>query len=129
LRLHQNGHNSGVIHAGVYYAPGRFERIFVKGERSNPKAFCFNDIEFDECGQVASSGPIALEHELWKGCVSALPRKYLELHKLDQAQLKEREPNIKGVSLIRSFYRIVTYSKDLPETCDCCFTKAGGECV
>ena len=50
---HQTGHNSGVIHAGVYYTPGSLKAKFcLEGNRAT-KAFCDeNNICYDTCGKM-----------------------------------------------------------------------------
>lgn len=50
---HQTGHNSGVIHSGIYYRPGSLRaRMAVEGSR-RMMAFCEqNGIPFDRCGKV-----------------------------------------------------------------------------
>ena len=50
---HQTGHNSGVIHAGIYYRPGSYKaRLCIEGAQ-RMKAFCdANGIRYEHCGKV-----------------------------------------------------------------------------
>ena len=125
--LHQTGHNSGVIHAGVYYAPGSLKADFCQRGAKATKAFCLqHDIEFDECGKLLVATN-ALEHERMEALYLRCQENNLEVHKLDQAQLIEREPNIKGVSaLFVPSTGIVNYRKICQKLAEL-FTKAGGE--
>ena len=50
---HQTGHNSGVIHAGVYYTPGSLKASFCLAGNRATKAFCDeHDILYNECGKL-----------------------------------------------------------------------------
>lgn len=94
---HQTGHNSGVIHAGVYYTPGSLKARFCLEGNFATKAFCReHDIPFDECGKllVATS---ALEMERMKALWDRSEANGLERYWLNADELKEREPNITGV--------------------------------
>lgn len=94
---HQTGHNSGVIHAGVYYTPGSLKARFCLEGNLATKAFCReHDIPFDECGKllVATS---ALEMERMKALWDRSEANGLERYWLNADELKEREPNITGV--------------------------------
>ena len=62
LAMHQTGHNSGVIHSGIYYAPGSLKADLCKrGERAT-KAFCTeHDIPFITCGKtLVATSPLEL---------------------------------------------------------------------
>ena len=94
---HQTGHNSGVIHAGVYYAPGSLKATFCREGVAATIAFCkANDIPYEQCGKliVASN---ALEHERMEALFERCRQNQLDVERLDEAQLKAREPNIVGV--------------------------------
>jgi len=50
---HQTGHNSGVIHAGVYYAPGSLKADFCKRGASLTLAFCReHNLPYELCGKL-----------------------------------------------------------------------------
>ncbi|WP_297312618.1 L-2-hydroxyglutarate oxidase [Neptuniibacter sp.] len=97
---HQTGHNSGVIHAGVYYKPGSLKAKFCKEGNQATKAFCReHEIPFDECGKLLVATD-AQEHERMKALVTRCEENGIEIEVLDQEQLKQREPNIAGVGAI-----------------------------
>src|SRR5207248_8225317 len=53
LAQHQTSHNSGVVHAGLYYAPGSLKARLCGHGMSLLKAFCLErGIEYDECGKL-----------------------------------------------------------------------------
>lgn len=94
---HQTGHNSGVIHAGVYYTPGSLKANFCLKGNLATKAFCeANDVPFDVCGKllVATS---ELEMERMKALWERTAANGLEREWLSAGELAEREPNITGL--------------------------------
>src|SRR5690554_1909693 len=53
LAMHQTGHNSGVIHSGIYYKPGSFKATFAREGNRSMQQFCEeNNIEYEMCGKV-----------------------------------------------------------------------------
>ncbi|NVK41235.1 MAG: L-2-hydroxyglutarate oxidase [Oceanospirillaceae bacterium] len=97
---HQTGHNSGVIHAGVYYKPGSLKARFCKEGNVATTAFCDeHDIRYDRCGKllVATSD---IEYQRMMNLVSRCEQNQLEIEVLSQQQLAAREPNIVGVGAI-----------------------------
>ncbi|HEU4528092.1 MAG TPA: L-2-hydroxyglutarate oxidase [Actinomycetota bacterium] len=53
LALHQSGRNSGVIHAGLYYAPGSLKARLCREGKDALERFCEeHDIPFERCGKL-----------------------------------------------------------------------------
>jgi L-2-hydroxyglutarate oxidase len=97
---HQTGHNSGVIHAGVYYKPGSLKARFCKEGNKATKQFCQeHEIPFDECGKLLVATN-AKELERMQALVTRCADNGIEIEVLDQEQLKQREPNVTGVGAI-----------------------------
>jgi (S)-2-hydroxyglutarate dehydrogenase len=112
LAVHQTGHNSGVIHAGVYYAPGSLKAKFCRAGVEATIAFCTrHQIPFEQCGKLlVATTPIELER------MDALEERCrangLDPERLSADELKSREPNITGLGAL--FVR-VTGIVDYPE--------------
>lgn len=100
LGKHQTGHNSGVIHAGIYYPPGSLKAELCRRGADATKAFCQeNGIRFDVCGKllVATS---ALEMQRMEALYERSKRNTIEVHRVSDGELKEREPNIRGLGAL-----------------------------
>ena len=97
---HQTGHNSGVIHSGIYYAPGSLKGDLCKRGAAATKAFCAaQNIPFEVCGKllVATSG---LEMERMQALALRAQQNGLKVESLDATELRRREPNIEGVGAL-----------------------------
>ena len=97
---HQTGHNSGVIHAGVYYDPKSLKAKFCREGHAATIAFCQeHDIPYDQCGKLlVATNDIEHKHmeALYQRCIN----NKVEVEWLDAQQLKDTEPNIKGTGAI-----------------------------
>jgi len=100
LGKHQTGHNSGVIHAGIYYPPGSLKAELCRKGADATKAFCQeNGIRFDVCGKllVATS---ALEVQRMEALHERSKQNTIEVQRVSEGALKEREPNISGLGAL-----------------------------
>lgn len=114
LAQHQTGRNSGVIHAGVYYAPGSLKARLCKEGAAQTKAFCAQyDIPVEHCGKL-----IVATNELELSRLRALEERTavngIDFSRLDEAELRACEPNVTGLAAmlvpstaIVSYVRIV----------------------
>lgn len=103
VAAHQSGHNSGVVHAGIYYKPGSLKaKLSVSGHAAMLRFCEERGIPYRRCGKVI----VALNDD-------ELPRLYdlyergqtngvkgLEL--IDGDQLREIEPHVNGIKAIHS---------------------------
>lgn len=97
---HQTGHNSGVIHAGVYYAPGSLKADFCKRGVECTVSFCAkHDIPVENCGKLLVATN-AVELERMQALFERCQQNELDVALLDAAQLKLAEPNITGLGAI-----------------------------
>lgn len=96
LGAHQTGHNSGVIHAGVYYAPGSLKAKLCKEGAQITKEFCTqHNIPFETPGKLIVATD-DLEMERMKALEERSTLNGLEVHRLSAAELGTEEPNITG---------------------------------
>lgn len=97
---HQTGHNSGVIHAGVYYEPGSLKAKFCREGVQATIDFCQQyDIPFKQCGKLLVA-TTALELERMSALYQRCQANNLEVELLNKQQLKVHEPNITGLGAI-----------------------------
>src|SRR5262245_61761392 len=103
IGVHQTGHNSGVIHSGIYYAPGSLKaRLCVAGAREL-YGFCErHGIPTERCGKVivatdeSELGRLRALHE--RGVANGVEG--LEL--IDRERLRELEPHCAGIAALWS---------------------------
>ncbi|MCP4024434.1 MAG: L-2-hydroxyglutarate oxidase [Desulfobacteraceae bacterium] len=100
LASHQTGHNSGVIHAGVYYQPGSLKADFCRRGADRTIEFCKKyNLPFEQCGKLlVATNPLELKrlHDLEERCV----QNKIVTQQVSRAKLREMEPNITGLGAI-----------------------------
>lgn len=101
LASHQTGHNSGVIHSGIYYRPGSQKAQFCVTGVEAFKKYCRNKgINYEECGKVivaTESSELPRLDELYqRGVANGVPG--LEL--IGRERLKEIEPHAVGIKAL-----------------------------
>jgi 2-hydroxyglutarate dehydrogenase len=103
LARHQSTRNSGVIHAGIYYAPGSLKaRLCVQGARALYEYCERNGIRCERRGKVI----VASEPRELRG-LEELERRGLAngvqgLRRVDEDGLRELEPHARGVAALHS---------------------------
>lgn len=103
VAMHQTGHNSGVIHAGMYYQPGSMKaRLCVEGSRLMYQFAEEHGIPHRRAGKliVATTDDemSSLEAIYKRGLVNGVP----DIRLIDRAELREFEPLVEGKAAIWS---------------------------
>src|SRR5712691_1241755 len=100
---YQTGHNSGVIHAGVYYAPGSLKaRLCVAGAKLMYTYCEQNGIAFERCGKLIvaiSDNELPRPADLEK---RAIANSVPGLRRVDAGEISQIEPECKGVAALHS---------------------------
>ena len=126
LARHQTGRNSGVIHAGVYYAPGSLKAQFCTAGAAATRAFCTeHGVPFDDCGKLIVATH-ADEVPRLEALMARATANGLALERLSQDQARARAPNIRAVAALWSpATGIVDYAAVAARMADL-FTLRGG---
>jgi glycine/D-amino acid oxidase-like deaminating enzyme len=125
VATHQTGHNSGVVHAGIYYAPGSAKARMTRRGVSLLHAYCAErGLAYDERGKLVvardEAETVKLRELERRSVANGVPG----VQWLSGAELRELEPDVAGVAALLSpttaivDYRAITHSfgKDLVES-------------
>ena len=121
---HQTGHNSGVLHSGLYYKPGSIKaRLAVTGIRQMVEFCQQNAIPHEICGKLVVAVDDAevnrLEGLHERGTANGLEG----LRWLDKAEMREIEPHVGGVAALRVPQEGIV---DYPRVCEVLAEKLTG---
>ncbi|XP_018058498.1 PREDICTED: L-2-hydroxyglutarate dehydrogenase, mitochondrial [Atta colombica] len=97
LAMHQTGHNSGVVHAGMYYTPGSMKaKLCVEGLKLSYEYFCKNNIPHKKIGKlIVAHDPAQIKRidELFdRGTKNKVP----DLQIVEKDCISKYEPKCKG---------------------------------
>ena len=100
---HQTGHNSGVVHSGIYYRPGSLKATLCRRGAERLERFCEeHGLALEHCGKViVATEPAelpALERLLGYGTANGVPG----IRRIDRAELRELEPHAAGIAALHS---------------------------
>lgn len=103
VAAHQSGHNSGVVHAGIYYPPGSLKARLCREGKADLEAFCAEQgVPLEKVGKLIVALDDAegarLEELLARGTANGVSG--LEL--VDRARMAEIEPHAAGVRALWS---------------------------
>lgn len=124
---HQTSHNSGVVHAGLYYAPGSLKATLSRAGVAMLREYCQEkSLPFTECGKLVvavDAGELpALERLEKRAIENGVPG----LRRVDAGEIAEIEPHAAGVAGVYSPHTAVTDFAALARAYAQDVTDAGG---
>jgi len=98
---HQTGRNSGVLHSGIYYAPGSFKADFCRAGNHSMRAFCeTHGLRYEICGKLI----VATRPDELPGMDRLYERglaNQLQIERLDAEEAREVEPHVSCLAALR----------------------------
>ncbi|WP_210503933.1 L-2-hydroxyglutarate oxidase [Nocardioides xinjiangensis] len=100
---HQTGHNSGVVHAGIYYKPGSLKAALCRRGVGLLRAYCEEKgVVYDACGKLVVASTAAevllLDDIETRARANGVPG----LRRLTGPQMKDVEPHVEGIAALHS---------------------------
>ena len=128
VATHQTGHNSGVVHAGLYYAPGSLKARLCTDGRQRLRSYCAErGIAYDECGKVVVATDATelerLDEILRRSLANGVPG----VRHIGPAELRELEPHVAGVAAVHSPETAIVDFAAVAEAYAADVVDAGGE--
>ncbi|KHS53893.1 L-2-hydroxyglutarate oxidase [Brevibacterium linens] len=124
---HQTGHNSGVVHAGLYYEPGSLKATLCRRGVSLLTDFAAeHDVAFDECGKVVVATDDVEVERLRAIHDRALANGVPDIALLDRDGLCDIEPNAEGLAALHSPHTAIIDYPGLTDALVADFRARGG---
>ncbi len=128
VAAHQTGHNSGVVHAGIYYAPGSAKARLTRRGVGLLRAYCTEkNLPYDERGKLVvarDDGEMVKLRELERRSkLNGVPG----VRWLSGGELRELEPAVAGVAALLSPSTAITDYPAVARAFAADVTAAGGE--
>lgn len=129
VAAHQTGHNSGVLHSGIYYKPGSLKAVTCRAGKKAMEAFCAAEgIAHEICGKVivavSDADLPALDRIYERGKANGV---VCEL--IGRERLAELEPHAAGVKAIHVPEAGIVNYRQVCERLAAIVREAGGEVV
>jgi L-2-hydroxyglutarate oxidase LhgO len=103
LARHQTGHNSGVVHAGLYYEPDSLKARLCRRGGALLKQFCIErGLTFEACGKVVVATDERELARLDRLEERAAANRVPGLRRLGPTELRELEPHVAGIEALHS---------------------------
>ncbi|MFC8039042.1 L-2-hydroxyglutarate oxidase [Paenarthrobacter sp. NPDC057355] len=103
LAAHQTGHNSGVVHAGLYYEPGGLKARLCRRGVELLQEFCAGKaLPYEACGKLVIAQTAEEQQRLNSIFARATANGVPGVRMLNGEQIREVEPNAVGLSALHS---------------------------
>ncbi|MDQ6753633.1 MAG: L-2-hydroxyglutarate oxidase [Actinomycetota bacterium] len=127
VAMHQTGHNSGVVHAGIYYAPGSLKAALCAQGRESTWDYCQEKkLPYREVGKlvvaVTDAELPALANLQTRSEANGVPG----LRRVGAAEMREIEPHVSGVAALHSPHTAVVDYAAITEAMADDVRQAGG---
>lgn len=127
LARHQTGHNSGVVHAGIYYKPGSLKAELCTTGRVMLREFCQErGLPYMECGKLVVAIDDSELDRLARLHETATENRVPGLRRIDGAGISEIEPHAAGVAALHSPATAITDFVAVTEAMAADIVAAGG---
>jgi L-2-hydroxyglutarate oxidase LhgO len=128
VAAHQTGHNSGVVHAGIYYAPGSLKaRLCTRGVALLKEYCTAHDLPYVECGKLVVAVRDEEVPRLDALCERAAANGVPGLRRVGPEELREIEPHATGLGALHSPGSAITDYAAVARAFAAEVTAAGGE--
>ena len=128
LSSHQTGHNSGVVHAGLYYAPGSLKATLCASARELTRDYCQeHNLPYSEVGKLVIASRPADIAALDKIEEKSLANRVPGLARITGEHIKDIEPHAVGLAALHSPHTAVVDYAAITEKMADEVRKYGGE--
>jgi (S)-2-hydroxyglutarate dehydrogenase len=125
---HQTGHNSGVVHAGIYYKPGSLKAELCTRGRDLLRDYCAEHrLPYEECGKLVVAVSTAELDRLDALEKTARDNGVPGLRRLDGAEIQDVEPHAAGLAALHSPRTAITDYVAIARSMAAEIEAAGGE--
>jgi L-2-hydroxyglutarate oxidase LhgO len=127
VAAHQTGHNSGVVHAGVYYVPGSLKARLCRRGVGLLREYCTErSLPYEQCGKLIVARTGVEVGRLGEIRRRAQANGVPDLRWLGAAELREIEPNVVGAAALHSPSTAITDFRAVAASFARDVTEAGG---
>lgn len=127
IAAHQTGHNSGVVHAGIYYQPGSLKATLCREGMAMLREYCAeHGLPYDEVGKLVVASTRGELPGLRRIAGRARENGVPGIAELDAIGLREVEPHAVGVAAVHSPHTAITDFSAVARRLAADLTEAGG---